>query len=326
MTLLDLRPHDGAIRGLGQDFAHAVGIDQAVRGALELPPVPRLHAFDIGDAATSEIEVIKARLAARGLLATRPQIMVPKAPRAGADAAPTEVDAHRRDGAGSDGHWAESALDRWDVEPGRTETTVRCPQCREVFFRPVDATRFACPTCDRSWRWAVCGGCDELVTAIERQESWRCGRCSHLNRSWWRTPTAQRDAMHVVTRRKHHLAEAERRAVREGMRKRRWKLVALGVAAVVTAAAVVVGVRLAEPADTGTGPACAHWMQLRPDITNGTLVGEPLDLALDELVAKAAGASAAIERAATTIAAAPVGSTAFLGARTDLSDACEAAR
>lgn len=270
------------------------------------------------------IDDVRARLAARGLLATRPAIVVPKEPRPERPEIELRpIAPPDRDG---DQHWAESDQDEWDVEvpPGAEETTVRCPQCREVFFRPLESTRFACPTCDRAWRFAVCGECDELMLAMERQESWRCGKCNEFTRSWWRTPSAPRDAAHVVARRKHQLVEAERAAVRAGIKKRRWKLVALAVWAGVAAVGVVIGVRLTEPsAASGTRVACAHFDRLRSDLASGTVGAAELDRQLDQLQAEAEGADEDVAQAVVDLrAAGHPGSSSFLVARTGLADAC----
>jgi hypothetical protein len=303
--------------GLAADFAHAIGLDQAVRMAMELPPLAHPSAADAEQAPSSPaIEAIKARLAARGLLATRPQILVPHEPRADGFATHATTFVHAEDV----DPFAE--LDEWDVAPGREETEVRCRQCRDVYLRPLESTRFACPSCERAWRWAVCTGCDALAFTLERQESWRCG-CGAFNRSWWRTTTAMRDAIDVVARRKHEAIEAERRRIREGMRRRRWKLIALAVWAAVAALALPIGVRLAQSEGGGTRETCAQWMRLRPAITNGTIVGDALDAEIKSLSTKAASADPVILEAATDLAASRVGSTAFLAARAQLSEAYE---
>ena len=311
-------PPDAPMGGLAADFAHAIGLDQAVRSAMDLPTLHDVPGDEAPTRETSpELEAIKARLAARGLLATRSQIIVPKEPRPEAAVATTTTfttDLHDD---------VESELDQWDVEPGREEAPVRCPQCRDMFIRPLEATRFFCPACERGWRWATCTSCDALSFPLERQESWRCG-CGAFNRSWWRTASARRDAIHVVARRKHAAVEQARKEVREGMRRRRWKLIALAVWAAVIAVALPIGVRMAQDDGGGTTATCAHWMRLRPAIANGTIVGRELDAEIDGLVDLAASADGAVQIAATGLAAAPVGSAAFLAARAELSNACEA--
>lgn len=272
------------------------------------------------------IEEVRARLAARGLLATSPAIVVPKEPRPEhaeevtplvpwTPSVPVDDDSP---------HWAQSDGDEWDVEGGGAEVRVRCPGCREVRVRHLESTRLPCPTCDRTWRWAVCRGCDELALTLERQESWRCGPCGHFTRSWWRTPAAARDATEVVSRRKHQAMLDERARVRAGIRKRRWKLVALAVWAAVVALVIVVGVRMAEPSSArGTAVACAHVDRLTGDLAGGALTPGELDAELDELQRESQGADRRVSDAVVELrAAGRPGTSSFLLARTALTDAC----
>jgi hypothetical protein len=288
----------------------------------------------VGDAG-ADIEEVRARLAARGLLATRPAIVVPKEPRPeGAEVEAPLVPWARPSASGDGGegpggapHWSESAADGWDVEPGGAEVRVRCPGCRTVASRHLESTRLPCESCDRTWRWAVCAGCDALALTLERQESWRCGACGHFTRSWWRTPSYAREATQVVARRRHQAMVDERARVRAGIRKRRWKLIALGAAAAVTAIAVVVGVRVAEPSSAhGTAVACAHAERLGSDVASGTLTPDELDAELEELQRESQSADRRVSDAVVELrAAGRPGTAPFLTARTALADACLAA-
>ncbi|HEX7166437.1 MAG TPA: hypothetical protein VF230_05595 [Acidimicrobiales bacterium] len=301
------------------------------------PPAPAAAAeasptTDEAPTGPPTIDEIRSRLAARGLLATAPRIVVPKEPRADREESATPESQARPGDAfdpvlDDEAQWADTGEDDWDVDPGTTETTVRCPQCREVFFRPLDATRFACPTCERAWRFAICEGCDELALTIERQESWRCGSCGHFTRSWWRTVIAQKTAFDVVARRKHLLVEHERRLVREGMKKRRWKLIALAVWSMVVALGIVIGVRMSEPsAATGTATACAHFDRLRGDIVNGTISAQELEKELDAMQVEAEGGDERVLEAVIGFrSSGRNGTSSFLVARTALADACELA-
>lgn len=272
-----------------------------------------------------DIDEVRARLAARGLLATGPAIVVPKEPRPEGDDAVTPLVPWTPAPAEDDGeHWSQTAEDDWDIEPGGAEVAVRCPGCREVRSRQLEATRLPCTTCDRTWRWAVCTGCDVLALTLERQESWRCVGCGHFTRSWWRTPSYARDAMQVVSRRKHQAMLDERARVRAGIRKRRWKLVAVGVVAALAAAGFVVGIRMAEPSTArGTAVACAHVDRLRSGLASGTLTPDQLDAELDELQRESQGADPRVAGAVVDLQAAGApGTASFLVARTALADAC----
>lgn len=329
---------------MNDDHAEAIGIPTAMalagesshepEEALRMPEVPAAPVAVAEPAPDAEpeppggpetIDDIRARLAARGLLATSPRIEVPKEPRPeGAETAPLSTFAPTLPDDGEE-HWADNDADEWDVEPGSEEVTVRCPQCREVYFRPLESTRFACPTCDRAWRFAICEGCDVIAFTMERQESWRCGSCGHQSRSWWRTPTAPKTAIDVVARRKHQAIEEERRLIRAGMKKRRWKLIALAVWAAVIAIGVVVGVRMAEPSSaTGSSVACRHFSDIRSALASGTLDRAGLDRELEALHTEAQGADDTIQKAVIDLRAATPGTSGFLVARTTLADACDA--
>jgi hypothetical protein len=275
------------------------------------------------------IDEVRARLEARGLLATGPAIVVPREPRPEPDENATPLPSPWRPTVadGDAPHWAHAAEDEWDVEGGGVEVAVRCPGCRDVLASRMESTRLACGVCDRTWRWAVCGGCDALAVTMERQESWRCTGCNHVTRSWWRAPGAAREAGVVVARRKDKAMQDERARVRAGIRKRRWKLVALGVVAAVAAVGMVIGVRLTEPSSArGTTVACAHVDRLRSDIASGTLTPTQLDDQLEQLQAESQGADERVSEAVVDLrAAGRPGSSAFLVARTALVDACAVA-
>ena len=285
----------------------------------EAPPQDEVVVVESGGAAA--IDDVKARLAARGLIATRPAVVVPKEPRPEIVVAPLQPEASER-------HWAEAPEDSWDVDPGDSrEVPVRCPQCREVHVVPLQSTRFVCRTGEAAWRWTVCEQCHELLMTTERQESWRCTKCQYANRSWWRTPAAAREASVVVARRGHQAVLEERAKVRAGMRKRRWKLIALGVVAALTAVGIVVGVRMAEPGRArSTAVACASFERLRADLANGTVDAAQLEGALEALESESVGAEPNVVKAVFNLGAAgPPNTSAFLVARTAVADACAAA-
>lgn len=302
------------------DFADAIGLRAAMAHGDDPVAVDRSDG-DGGDGDHVEVELspvdaARARLAARGLLQTQPAVVVPKEARPA-----MEGTAPREEPSIPDlkpKHWAAVPEDTWDVEPGGPDVVVACPQCRQPVHRPLESTRVVCKPCDRAWRWATCTSCDALALTVERQESWRCAPCGQFTRSWWRTPAARRDAAHVVARRKHEAMLQERARMRAGMRKRRWKLIAFGVAASVLTAAAVFAVRAAEPPTaTGTDVVCERVARLGPAL------GEHIDAELPLLEAEAAGAAPEVARAVEGLrAAGPPGSAAFLVARTALVDAC----
>lgn len=308
------------------DFADAIGLraameadereaDADVNTNVEVAPV------DPAPIDPAPIDEVRARLAARGLLRTQPSVVVPKEERRPQPEAPVPVPAAAATVTDEKPkHWAAAPEDAWDVDASSTATTVpvACPRCRDVTDRPLEATRLVCRPCDRAWRWATCGGCDALTLTVERQESWRCAACGQFTRSWWRTPAARRDALHVVARRKHEAMLQERERVRAGMRKRRWKIVVFAVVATAVTAGAVLAVRAAEPSTaTGTDVVCAHVARLGPAL------GEHIETELPSLEAEAAGADPEVAEAVEGLrAAGPPGSAAFLVARTALVDAC----
>jgi hypothetical protein len=173
----------------------------------------------------------------------------------------------------------------------------------------------------------VCGGCDLLALPMERQESWRCGDCGHFNRSWWRTPSAKRDALAVVTRRRHAAVEAERAKVRAGMRRRRWKIIAGAIAGLIAALAFVVVVKAAEPtAATDTTTTCSHFERLRGQLAGNTLGLSAIKDEVEQLKSESVSADPAVQKGVVDLASAGrPGTASFLVAETALADACEAA-
>ena len=264
---------------------------------------------------------VRARLAARGLIATSPAIVIPKEPRPEPEPTtslpppPEEREAH----------WAESEQDRWDVEPGPERATVACPQCRRAITTPLEATRLTCEDCERTWRYAVCEHCDEVGLTIERQESWRCASCGGFTRSWWRTDTPAYAASRVLAKRREaHNAEL-RRIAREGMRARRWKLVAFGVVCALAAAVIVLGTRASEPGtETGPAVACPHFRAILEGIATGAMPQTRIEEELEQLELEAQG-DAALEAAAGDLRASSVPTSAgFIAARGAMVDACGA--
>jgi hypothetical protein len=159
---------------------------------------------------------------------------------------------------------------------------------------------------------------------VERQESWRCASCGAFTRSWWRTVGLVREAARVVARRKHEALAEERALVRAGMRKRRWKLIALAVVAALAAVGIVTGVHAAEPpAVTGTEAACAHLSRVQSGLAAGGFTSEQLEGELASLQRDGEGADSDVARAFVDFrAAGQPGSSSFLVARTAASDAC----
>ena len=323
------------------DFSSAIGIHHAMEAAetdhgdhgpvIAYGPQPEAPESDFdpaeqvanGHADDESIESIRARLAARGLLVQGPAIQVPRGER---PERPVVLDDVLVEAEGEH-HPNAVPEDDWDLASQHGELVfVRCPQCRGTQQTPIDVTRFRCVTCERAWRWAVCGSCDTLNFTVERQESWRCG-CGEFTRSWWRTDTAPRDALIVVARRKDALAQAEKAEVRAGMRRRRWKII-LGAVVGLLAVLIFVGlVRANEKTatTTGTNEACRQFGILRSDLGSGTLDADEITERLDSLALAAEGGSPAVQEA--TIELKAVGQptkAAFLIAQTKLADACAA--
>ena len=270
-------------------------------------------------------EALRARLAARGLLRTEPSVRIrevsPGQPRPAPAPAvePTWTEpAPEGDDAGADAEALEP-------EPDGPRAPVRCPTCRDVNSVAVAATGFACPNCRRVWRWAVCGGCKELALTVARQESWRCGTCGHLNRSWWRTETAARDRVQVQERRQEEAARRERERVLALARRRRWKIIVAGLLLVLATAAGAVVVTVggsSSPAEHSRA-ACNRFERLRTQIANGTLRGAEVDAEIGEIRQLANEADPDVAAGAAQLAAAGRPGTArFLIASTEMADAC----
>lgn len=266
------------------------------------------------------LDEVRARLEARGLLANSPPILIPREPRPGA--APTEPVEQQEP---AETHWADSERDAWDVEPGGARTEVGCPQCFDRITVPLEATRVHCPRCDRTWRFAVCEHCDGLTLTIERQESWRCGRCGEFSRSWWRTEGAHYLAERVLAKRRDAYVGEQRAAVREGVRRRRWKLVLFAVVAALLGAVVVIGTRVAESEPpSGATVVCPHFRQILEDLTTGRLSQPQLDEALAGLEGEAGDDSELVVPVRALRAAGAPAAPAFIAARSELVDTCGA--
>ena len=277
----------------------------------------------IGTAPSSEpsLDEVRARLSARGLIASAPPILIPKVPRP----EPAEPLVPVQPSEPKEAHWAESERDGWDVEPGPERVAVACPQCRTKVDVPVEATRVPCEPCDRMWRFAVCQRCDELSLTMERQESWRCSHCGEFTRSWWRTEGATYVAPRVIGRRRDQLAKEERERIREGMRRRRWKLVVFAAVAAVLAGVIVGAGRAAESAGpTGAEVACPHFRDILEGVATGRMPQAELDQEL-ELLASEAGDEAELAQPIAELQASSVPtSPGFIAARGVLVDACGA--
>ena len=273
------------------------------------------------------IEALRARLAARGLVRTQPSVRIrevtPDQPR---PAAPAPVE------------WASSATqpDDSDVTEAKAleaeddgpRTPVRCPTCRSTTQVAVSATGFQCSNCDRVWRWAICGACNELGLTVARQESWRCGACGNHTRSWWRTGTAARERGLVQDRRRDEAARRERERVLAAARRRRWKLIVAGIVVVLLAAAVAGVVTLGGRTAPGdhSRAACNRYERFRTQVANGTLSGPAAAAEVAEIRELAAEAETDVAAAAAELAAAgPPGTAKFLIASTQMADACAAA-
>lgn len=212
-----------------------------------------------------------------------------------------------------------------EPEPAGPRSRTRCPDCHRVQEVAVDATGYRCDGCDAVWRWASCSWCEELVVTRARQESWRCGPCGGYTRSWWRTTTTPREALLIVGRKRSEAAGRQRDRVLEAARRRRWKVVASGVAVVLVAglsALVFTSGDAASPA-ARSAATCATWSRLRSDVANGRLASAQLSAALTDLAATADGGTAEVALPAAQLAAAGApGTPRFLVAATLLTDAC----
>jgi hypothetical protein len=271
---------------------------------------------------TDSIEDVTARLAARGLVHTTPEIVVPKEPRPETAVRFTQL------GDDLETPSVEVPEDEWDVESESSAMSrIRCPQCRQTRLWSDDVTRFRCDDCDRAWRWATCSECDALALAVERQESWRCGECDHVNRAWWRTSTARREALLVVAHRRDAAVQVERARVRAGMRRRRWKIIAGGIVGLLAALGFVVVVRSAEPTRTSaTAITCDHFERLSTALATNAIGVTEVKAEVQQLEAESAEADGPVQEGVVALAVAGTPGTAeFLVAQTALADACEAA-
>jgi hypothetical protein len=288
-------------------------------GDLQEPEVENAAAGNGATArAAPDLDEVRERLKARGLLTDAPAVVIPKEPRAAQPAAADEV------AIPEEPHWAESPYDAWDVTPGPDTTVVPCPRCGKPRTVPVEATRLVCEDCDRAWRYVICSRCDRLQLAIERQESWQCHHCAQFSRAWWRTPSARMLALPVLARRRDAIVQEQRRIVREGMRMRRWKLIAFGVVAALAAAVFVVATRAAEPnVSTGRAVACPHFRSILEDVAAGRITDAQLQAELEELQVEVAGEPSEFGTAvADMLAAEAPTSPGFIAARAALVDAC----
>lgn len=273
------------------------------------------------------IEALRARLAARGLVRTQPSVRIrevtPDQPRP-APAAPVEWAAPAPPSEDDDLTEAK-ALEPEDDGP---RTAVRCPTCRSTTQVAVSATGFQCSNCDRVWRWAICGACNDLALTVARQESWRCGACGNHTRSWWRTGTAARERGLVQDRRRDEAARRERERVLAAARRRRWKLIVAGIVVVLLAAAVAGVVTLGGRTAPGdhSRAACNRYERFRTQVANGTLSGPAVAAEMAEIRQLATEADPDVAAAAAELAAAgPPGTAKFLIASTEMADACAAA-
>lgn len=278
--------------------------------------------------AGEDLDAIRARLAARGLVRTEPSVRIRDLAGGRPDPTPAPIVPTKGDPFEPPPSPDEAVSDDAEAlepEPFGPKSSVRCPSCRTTQQVADDATGYRCGNCDKVWRWGVCTSCDHLSLTMARQESWRCTSCGAYSRSWWRTATAPREAQEVTRRRRAEAAERERQRVLALARRRRWKLVLAGVIVVVLAG---VSALIYSSDDAGT-PAertratCSTWTRLKSDIANGSLTGAQLDAALAELAAGAELADNSVALAAEALAdAGRPGTATYLVASTQLSDAC----
>lgn len=279
--------------------------------------------FEDASPRDTTLDEVRARLEARGLLANSPPILIPREPRP--EAAPTEPVEPVEQQEPAETHWADSDRDAWDVDPGGARTGVGCPRCLDPISVPLEATRVHCGRCDRTWRFAVCEHCDALALTVERQESWRCGRCGEFSRSWWRTEGAHYLVERVLAKRRDAYVGEQRAAVREGMRRRRWKLVLFAVVAALLGAVVVIGTRVAESEPpAGVTVACPHFRQILEDVATGRLSQPQLDEAIARLEGVAGDDPELLVPVRALRAAGAPAAPAFIAARSELVDTCGA--
>jgi hypothetical protein len=252
-----------------------------------------------------DIETVRERLAARGLIRFEPNPRIPEAP------APDPL----------------ADAEALEDPPLGPAAAVACPACRQRTEVVVGATGFRCRWCTKVWRWAACGSCAELAVVIARQESWPCGGCRAYTRSWWRTATAPREAQEIAERKKQRAAADHRARQLAAAQRRRWKLVGGGVAAVVVAgvgALLFTSVDTSSPAEQ-TRIACERFVRFKSNAANGTLTAGEIDAEIDGIAEAAESGLPEVQVAASRLAGAGrPGDAAFLVASTAMSDECSA--
>lgn len=285
-----------------------------------------------GGEEAADVDAVKARLAARGLVRTEKSVRIrdiaggrpdaPAHPIVPSKGVPFEPEAS------SEGSVDDDA-EALEPEPFGPTAPIRCPSCRTTQSVAVDATGYACGNCDKVWRWAACSSCDHLSLTIARQESWRCTGCGAYSRSWWRTATASREAQEVLRRKRVEAAERERQRILAIARRRRWKLIASGVVVVLLAGAsalIFSSSQASSPAEQARA-TCSEWTRLKSEIANGALTPVEIEVALADLATDAESADPEVQLAVDRLAGAGgPGQAAYLVASTELSDACTTRR
>jgi ribosomal protein S27E len=239
----------------------------------------------------ADLESIKARLAAKGLVRDQPAIRI----REVAGDAPRPVVAFEPEPVLTNGNRItdDDLGDPEELEPEQpgSTTTVRCPSCRTPQAVPDAATGYKCRSCAKVWRWATCGTCFDLGLTIARQESWRCS-CGGYTRSWWRTPTRAAEHRRVAEARATDAADRRRRQAYDKARRRRWKLIALGAVAILATAGVAIRVSSNSTPVTARGAngrVCDAFADLQRGI-NGRVPAAEIRSAADSLAAESVGA------------------------------------
>jgi hypothetical protein len=265
-------------------------------------------------------DALRERLEARGLLRTSPTVRIRDlvdgpAPRPTPD--PTTVPAEPPE----EVHEASEEL---EPDPGGPTATVRCRSCRGVEPVSVDATGYACRTCSRVWRWAVCGSCDTLAVVPARLESWRCADCGASTRSWWRTDAALPTAL-IVMGRKRAAAATDHRAVVLGLIRRNGTKAAglVMVAIFMATAAVLLRSSANGPTAERSRTACEAFAVLRPSLAPGARPTSVVRSTLNELATVASGADEAVRVRVEELAASGLpGDAGFDSAVARLAHAC----
>ena len=287
-----------------------VAVEEAPPDAMPAPP----------DAAPDDVDAVRRRLAERGLLRQEPTIRIRDLAEGPAARTVEEERAEPLTSAVEDEAADSAGLDQERHGPG---SAVRCPKCRTEQTIADDASGFVCASCSSVWRWAICSSCAEVSLTFARQQSWRCGGCGTSTRSWWRTPTAQRENQLVRERRREDATAARRARAQEVARRRRWKVIATGVTLILLAgvAAAVVTRRSSDAAARGaSGRACDAF--LAADLDTGASPAQ-VRADLDDLAAVADAAPDEIRIPAQRLAAAGrPGDPTFESTRAQLSAAC----